>query len=74
MGPWGRDLCRGRCKDGSKCLNLVSEGELYCRHHKGQMTAQDKKELERKERKDTVIAIIGVIVIALLYMLAAAGG
>lgn len=74
MGVWGRDLCRGTCKDGSQCLNFVSEGEMYCRHHKGQMTAQDKKELEQKERKNTVIAIIGVIVIALLYLLAAAGG
>ena len=74
MGPWGRDLCRGRCKDGSKCLNLVSDGEMYCRHHKDQMTSQDKRELEQKEKKGTVIAIIGGIVIVLLYILVAAGG
>ncbi|MCS3664513.1 hypothetical protein GGP65_002139 [Salinibacter ruber] len=71
---WGRDMCNGTCKDGSPCLNSVSEGEMYCRHHKGQITPEDKKEIERKERKNTVIAIVGGIVIALMYLLAAAGG
>ncbi len=47
---------------------------MYCRHHKGQITPEDKKEIERKERKNTVIAIVGGIVIALMYLLAAAGG
>jgi hypothetical protein len=37
------------------------------------MTTQDQKELERREQKNTVIAIIGFIVLALMYLVAAAG-
>lgn len=66
-------MCRGTCKDGSQCLNFVSSGEMYCHHHKDQMTAQDQKDLEQQERKDTVIAIVGGIVFLLLCFLAAAG-
>jgi NH3-dependent NAD+ synthetase len=47
---------------------------MYCHHHKDQMTAQDQKELEQRERKNTVIGIVGGIVIAVLCLLAAAGG
>lgn len=70
----GRDMCKGTCKDGSECRNFVSSGEMYCRHHKEQMTAQDKRELERREKKNTMVVIVGLIIFVLLCFLAAAGG
>ena len=67
-------MCRGTCKDGFQCLNFVSGDEMYCRHHKDQMTANDQRELEQQKRKNTMIAVVGFIIFALLVALAAAGG
>lgn len=70
----GRDLCRGTCKDGSQCLNFVSDGEMYCRHHKGQKTDEEQKELERRRSKDNVKGLIAGIIFMVLVALLAAGG
>jgi hypothetical protein len=73
MGAWGRDLCRGTCQDGSSCRNLVPDGQLYCRHHKDQMTEDDRKDLQRQNTKDSVIAVIGLVLLTALVLLAALG-
>jgi len=73
MGAWGRDLCQGTCKDGSTCLNLVSDDELYCRHHKDQMTAEDRRELQWQKKKDAVVVVVGLVFFILLVVAAALG-
>ena len=55
-------------------MNFVSGDEMYCRHHKDQMTANDQRELEQQKRKNTMIAVVGFIIFAPLVALAAAGG
>lgn len=51
-------LCRGICKDGSKCFNYISHPSKKCKHHReGWVRSQARREKTQKEIMNQVNSV-----------------